>query len=49
MKIAKRHLKDTARMDEANRAMCYALKQNGSSLKEIQAMVPLPAECKPRC
>ena len=40
MKVAKRHLKDTAKMDEANRATSYALKQNGSKLKDIQKMVP---------
>ena len=26
MKVAKRHLKDTAKMDDDNKAMCYALR-----------------------
>ena len=53
MKVAKRHLKDTARMDEDNKAMCYALRHPPGGAKpfpltEIQKLVPLSAEGKSR-
>ena len=53
MKVAKRHLKDTARMDGDNKALCYALRNPPGGarpfpLHEIQKLVPLSAECRSR-
>ena len=53
MKVIKRHLKDTAKMDDDNRAMCYALRHPPGGAKpfplhEIQKLVPVLGQHRSR-